>query len=251
MEIVTGYRGEAHITADDQQALNAGITGDCVLAVGKEMSASLTTSNNLRILDGTAVMGGVEFRILPGSYDDVTIPSGEQGLNRLDLVCAHYEKASGTGIESMSWVVRQGTGVSGTPVRPAYTQGNPYAGDTAADFPMYEISLTGLNATVTPLFSVVAPLSEITEKLAGLPRAIRMASSVINGTAANDVTLWTIPAQYDVNKITVDATNGDYNANSVQMISTYIDSNRRIHARINANRVVGWFRYNYIVWYWG
>ena len=49
MEIVTGYRGEAHITADDQQALNAGITGECVLAVGKEMSASLTTSNNLRI----------------------------------------------------------------------------------------------------------------------------------------------------------------------------------------------------------
>ena len=39
MEIVTGYRGEAHITSDDQQAMNYGITGDCVLAVGKEMAA--------------------------------------------------------------------------------------------------------------------------------------------------------------------------------------------------------------------
>ena len=105
MQIVTGYRGEPHITSDDKQALNAGVIGDSILPIGQCLRAEMVTANTLRIYDGTAVMGGVEFRVLPGTYDDVPIDNGAQGMNRIDLVCAHYQKNGSTGVESMTWAV--------------------------------------------------------------------------------------------------------------------------------------------------
>ena len=76
MRIVTGYRGEPHLVSDDLQAFNKGAIGDAILPIGQRLHAELTTSNNLRIYDGTAIMGGVEFRVEPGTYDDVSIDNG-------------------------------------------------------------------------------------------------------------------------------------------------------------------------------
>lgn len=251
MRIVTGYRGEPHIVSDDLQALNKGTIGDVILSIGQRLHAELTTSNNLRIYNGTAIMGGVEFRVEPGTYDDVSIDSGGQGENRIDLVCARYQKDGSTGVESMSWAVVKGTPSSGTPTAPTYTTGDIVAGATDVYFPMYKVTLTGLNPVVEELCSVLTAAADNQETIASLPQAIRKSTYVVNGTTSDDITLWTVPNGYDLEKMVVTATNPYYAVNNALPIATYIDSNRRVHVKMNVSRVTGYCRINYVVWYWG
>lgn len=251
MEIVTGYRGEAHISSDDKQALNAGVIGDVILPIGRQLEAELHDVNTLRIYDGTAVMGGVEFRVLPNTHDDVAIASGEQNKNRIDLVCARYQKNGSTGVESMSWAVVKGTATSGTPVQPTYKTGDIVAGATDVYFPMYRIRLTGLNATAEALCGVLKTAVDVQAAVAELPRCLIKSSVVVNSTTLDDITLWTVPSDIDLNQIAVTVTNPYYNVNNALPIATYIDNKNRLHAKMNVSRVVGFCRVNFIVWYWG
>ena len=251
MEIVTGYRGEAHITSDDHQALNQGVIGNIILPIGMRLQAELVTANTLRIYDGTAVMGGVEFRVMPGTYDEVTIDNGEQDTNRIDLVCARYQKNGSTGVESMSWAVVKGTPTSGTPTTPSYPMGDIVSGATDVYFPLYRVTLTGLNAAVKSLCSTLTTMTEHQQAFEKLPKVIKMSSVVVNSTAKDYVPLWTIPAEYDLEKVVVNVTNPYYKVNAVVPIGTYIDGNRKAHAKVNVSRISGYCRFNYIIWYWG
>lgn len=251
MEIVTGYRGEAHITSDDQQALNKGVIGDAILPIGDCLHGHMETANILRISSGTAVMGGVEFRVLPGTYDDVSIDNGSQDMNRIDLVCARYQKDGSTGVESMSWAVVKGTPSSGTPAQPSYTTGDIVAGATDVYFPMYRVRLTGLSAEVENLYEQIKSVADLQASVKSLPSALIMSSVVVNGTSADNITLWTVPAGVDLNKVVVSVTNPYYNTNNALPIATYIDNDRRVRAKMNVSRVAGYCRVNFIVWYWG
>ena len=251
MRIVTGYRGEPHLVSDDLQAFNKGAIGDAILPIGQRLHAELTTSNNLRIYDGTAVMGGVEFRVESGTYDDVSIDNGTQGMNRTDLVCARYQKDGSTGVESMSWAVLKGTPTSGTPQWPTVPTGDIIEGATDVYFPMFRVSLAGLTPAVEELCSVLTAAADNQATITSLPRAIQKSSMVVNGTSSDDVTLWTVPAGYNLEKVTVTVTNPYYAVNPALPIATYIDANRRVHAKLNVSRVSGYCRFNYIVWYWG
>ena len=203
MQIVTGYIGEPHITSDDQQALNKGVIGDAILPIG-------------------------EFRVEPGTYDDVAIDNGTQGMNRIDLVCARYQKDGSTGVESMSWAVVKGTSSSGTPSAPSYTTGDIIEGATDVYFPMYRVRLTGLAAEVTELCSVLTAAADNQATIASLPRALIKSSVVVISTASDDITLWTVPSGYDTTKIVVTVTNTDYATNKALPIATYIDPRNRI-----------------------
>ena len=251
MRIVTGYRGEPHLVSDDLQAFNKGAIGDAILPIGQRLHAELTTSNNLRIYDGTAVMGGVEFRVESGTYDDVSIDNGTQGMNRTDLVCARYQKDGSTGVESMSWAVLKGTPTSDTPQWPTVPTGDIIAGATDVYFPMFRVSLAGLTPAVEELCSVLTAAADNQATITSLPRAIQKSSMVVNGTSSDDVTLWTVPSGYNLEKVTVMVTNPYYAVNPALPIATYIDANRRVHAKLNVSRVSGFCRFNYIVWYWG
>ena len=251
MRIVTGYRGEPHVVSDDAQALNKGAFGDIILPIGNCLHATMETANTLRIQDGTAIMGGVEFRVEPGAYDDVTIDNGSQGMNRIDLVCARYQKDGSTGVESMSWAVVKGTSSSGTPSAPSYTTGDIIEGATDVYFPMYRVRLTGLAAEVTELCSILTAAADNQATIASLPRALIKSSVVVISTASDDITLWTVPSGYDTTKIVVTVTNTDYATNKALPIATYIDGNRRIHAKMNVSKVIGYCRVSFVVWYWG
>ena len=54
MELVTGYRGADHVTAEQLGALQAGFAGyeHCVLHVGRKLEAEVVTANKVRIFDG-------------------------------------------------------------------------------------------------------------------------------------------------------------------------------------------------------
>ena len=150
LDLVTGYKGAAHITAEDIGAFNAGIIGesDYVLNSGNKLSASLTSNNTVRILDGDFVIHGRHVTLRKGTYEDVTIENGESGMNRKDLIVARYTKDSNTGVEDVVFSVIKGAPTSGTAVVPEHTSGDILSGDcTLHEMPLYRIDLEGLTAS--------------------------------------------------------------------------------------------------------
>ena len=160
MKIVTGYVGEKHITSNDDQGLLQGIfgTGNYILPVRGRFAATLISSNELQISDGEGVLQGVHFRVAPGTSDSVTIENGVQGMQRIDLICARYEKDTESGVESMSWINHKGTAAASNPAQPSYTAGDLLAGDTLAEFPVYAVRLNGITVqSVTQLATILSP----------------------------------------------------------------------------------------------
>ena len=166
MKIVTGYRGEVHITPNDDQGRNQGTFGTegYVLNVGNKFAATLQSSNALRIADGEGVFQGVHFRVEPGTYDTVTIENGTQSMQRIDLVVMRYTKNASTSVESCALVVIKGTPIGGTPAVPAYNSGNILSGALIADMPLYQVRLNGITVqSVTPVFDVLSSMRELQE----------------------------------------------------------------------------------------
>lgn len=164
MNIITGYRGEPHITSSQDRAGNQGSygTGSYVLDVGNKLAATISSSTQVRIADGAICHQGCLANIDAGTYDAVSINNGAQGVNRIDLIVARYTKDSVTGVESIDLVVIQGSSVSGTPTPPSYRTGNIQNGDSPVDMPLYQVRLTGVTlSSVTAVFSTVKNQAEL------------------------------------------------------------------------------------------
>ena len=148
MHLVTGYAGQEHITALDQGAFNAALigTGQFVLDKGNVLKAQIISNNLIRVLDGELMMQGRFVRLDPGTYVDLAIENGAQGVKRNDLIVARYTKNMANGVESVDLVVIKGTATSGNPSDPAYTTGDITNGaSNQHDFPLWRIPLNGLN----------------------------------------------------------------------------------------------------------
>lgn len=149
LDLVTGYKGEAHITAENVGAFNAGVfgSGEYVLNSGNKLAASLTSNNTVKILDGDLVMHGRHITLKKGTFEEVTIENGVSGENRNDLIVARYTKDSNTGVENVSFAVIKGASTAGVATDPEYTTGDILSGDcTLHEMPLYRVTLTGLTA---------------------------------------------------------------------------------------------------------
>lgn len=215
MKIITGYKGEAHITSNEIQGENQGIfgTGSYVMNVGNKFSPTLISANELQISDGEGVIQGVHFRVDPGTYDSVTIENGAQGMNRKDLVVCRYTKDAETGVEQTEWVVKKGTATSGTATRPSATSGNIRTGSTLAEMAMFEIVLSGINVTaVNPLFSVLKSMKELMDLENELNTKNSVSISIPSGVTVNTYVLIKagVVAQLKMNISSAQLTSNDY-----------------------------------------
>ncbi len=170
MNLVTGYRGAAHVTADDHGSLYAGIFGEgnYVLDRGEKLAATAVSGNKINIADGDLIMQGRHGRIAPGAVVSVTIQNGSQGVKRHDLIVARYTRNASTSLEDLSLVVIKGTAVTGTPADPAYTAGDILNEQAeTADFPLYRVVLNGINIEkIERIFELVSvPLLDEAGKL--------------------------------------------------------------------------------------
>ncbi len=170
--IVTGLKGQEHVTSADDGAFNAGIvgTGKYVMKTAEQFAAEIVSNNIVRIKSGDLVNQGRHIRIEVNDYEDMTIENGAQSVKRNDLIVMRYKKDTSTTIEleSAELVVIKGT-AGATATDPTYTSGDILAGATQDDFPLYRVSLNGLNIEkVTPLFSTVPNLNELNTKLNNL-----------------------------------------------------------------------------------
>ncbi|MCI6394737.1 MAG: hypothetical protein MR851_00460, partial [[Clostridium] scindens] len=174
LKIVDGLREKPHVTSNDHFGRNEGIVGisDYVLNVGRMFETELISSNELRIYDGEGMIQGCHWRILPGTYETVTLSNGTQGKKRIDYVVARYEKNS-VGYEDIGISVKEGEATSGNPKPPAYITGDIRAGDTIREMVLAEIEYEGINVVeVTPKFEVLMTMAELQEKTDELNRKL-------------------------------------------------------------------------------
>lgn len=159
----TGY----DVTAESDGALYASLLGlgSYVTKRGNQFEAEIQSNNAIKIDDGDAVLNGRHFIIHADDTEIVTINSGTTGYNRIDLIVIEYSKRP-DGVESGCLKVIQGTETSGTPTVPSYTDGNILTGATLKQYPLYKVTIEGINITdVSPMFNTIDTIQDIFDTL--------------------------------------------------------------------------------------
>ncbi len=149
MELVTGRQGKPHITSQQDRQKHQGIFGDgaYILNTGSMLEPEIQSSNKIHIKDGALMFQGALFTVKVGTYDEVTINNGNQGMKRKDLIVARYTYNSSDNIEAGEWAVIQGTPAANNPVVPDATSGDIQAGDAVVECPVFVVNLDGINVT--------------------------------------------------------------------------------------------------------
>ena len=171
VELVDGFQGKPHVTADDVGGFKAGVVGsaDYVLNTGKKLEATVISNNKIRIAEGEVVMQGRHWRVKPGTYEDLTIDNGTQGMNRKDAIVARYTKESSSGIENVEIVVLKGTPVADTPTAPVPTKGDIRSGALVHEMLLYIVEIKRLNVeSVTKEFNIIMSVSMINKSLSDI-----------------------------------------------------------------------------------
>ena len=168
MDIITGYTGSPHVTAEQDRDVNIGIFGaeSYVLRTGSQLKAEVSSNNEIKVRDGVIMHQGCAASIKKNTYDSLTIANGSQGMKRVDLIVARYSRDQNTKEESLVLKVIQGTPKESGPAVPGYTTGDIQAGDLIADMPLYQVTLNGLNITeVKQLFATQDSIAGLSSNL--------------------------------------------------------------------------------------
>lgn len=171
MEIITGYRGKPHVAPEQDRDVNIGVVGEgsYVLQTGMQLAAEVSSNNEIKIRDGVLMHQGCTASIKKNTYDVLVIINGSQGMKRIDLIVARYEKNQDNRTESLDLKVIQGTPAESNPAVPEYTEGDIQAGDYVADMPMYQVIIDGLNITeVKKVFEVAPDIGALKKEIAEL-----------------------------------------------------------------------------------
>lgn len=178
MNIITGYRGEPHVTSQQLRDTNIGTFGGgaYILDVGSQMAATVISANEVQIADGLLVAEGCTAEVARGTTESMTIENGSQGMLRTDLIVARYTKASGTAVEDMELAVIKGTPAASNPATPSYNSGTIANGDSPVDFPLYVVNINGISITsverLADVVSINGKFDDIEERLDGVGTSI-------------------------------------------------------------------------------
>lgn len=144
VELVTGYKGKDHVTAEQWADFNRGIFGDAaILPVGSKMEIAIQTANQITIKDGVAVIDGRQIYIGYGESENIAIQSGTQGMARRDIVVLEYTRNEDTGVEEVHFKVVTGTPTSGSTEDPAINNMDIRTGVSVSQKPFCRVRLNG------------------------------------------------------------------------------------------------------------
>jgi hypothetical protein len=193
MDIITGYTGSPHVTAEQDRDINIGIFGNesYVLQTGSQLTAEVSSNNEIKVRDGVIMHQGCAASIKKNTYDSLTITNGSQGMKRVDLIVARYGRDPSTNEESLTLKVIQGTPSENSPTVPGYTTGDIQSGDLVADMPLYQVILNGLNITeVKKLFSVQGSIAELSSNLAKTNTVLENGKPIFIDSTAQGTVNW-------------------------------------------------------------
>lgn len=234
LELVTGYWGQEHVTAEQDADLNAGVVGGgiYVLPIGEKMRAEAVTSNKVRIFDGLFLGYGRQAVIEEGAYDDVKIDNGTAGLLRNDMIIVKYAKDEVTGVEGVSFGVLKGQ-TGATAVDPVPNNQDIRSGTFESEMPLYRVKLNGLAIeAIQPLFAVPKSIAALTTALDDLNRNLQVSQTSL--TSAN-------AAYFDGNCLAFRLSGGAY------LIKAHIIIKAAIVSGQNSDAFLGFpFKWKYI-----
>ena len=182
MKIVSGRTGSPHVTSQQFRQMLEGIIGQgsYIITSGENLKPELSSNNLLKIRSGMMAHHGCISCVDIGTYDEVTLTNGSQGMKRIDLIVNRYTRNAETEVENCSWKVIQGKPVASNPAVPAYTSGNLQNGDTDDECPVFEVHFDGINVTeVKSLLSVTDGLSGLSRKLTNTNTNLAKANTVL------------------------------------------------------------------------
>lgn len=182
MKIVSGRTGSPHVTSQQFRQMLEGIIGQgsYIITSGENLKPELSSNNLLKIRSGMMAHHGCISCVDIGTYDEVTLTNGSQGMKRIDLIVNRYTRNAETEVENCSWKVIQGKPVASNPTVPAYTSGNLQNGDLVDECPAFEVHYDGINVTeVKSLLSVTDGLSRLSSKLGNVKADLTKANNNI------------------------------------------------------------------------
>ena len=188
MKIVSGRTGSPHVTSQQFRQMLEGIIGQgsYIITSGENLKPELSSNNLLKIRSGMMAHHGCISCVDIGTYDEVTLTNGSQGMKRIDLIVNRYTRNAETEVENCSWKVIQGKPVASNPAVPAYTSGNLQNGDLVDECPAFEVHYDGINVTeVKSLLSVTDGLSGLSSKLTKANTKISALSTELATTNTN------------------------------------------------------------------
>ena len=173
MEIVSGRVGRPHVTSQQFRQIIEGIVGDgsCILPSGENLEPELVSNNSLKIRSGMMCHHGNVSSVKIGTYDEVELTNGSQGMKRIDLVVNRYTRNEEDNTEKNEWIVIMGTPAESNPTVPEYTKGNLQEGDLVDDCPAFEVHFDGINITeVTKMLEISQTNKDLSNKIANIPQ---------------------------------------------------------------------------------
>ncbi len=166
--IITGHTGTPHISADDVGALLQRIIGnnDYLLTDNPNAVTAVLLGNNIvQLPDAEVVLQGTHIRIQ--STDTVTVPQGQNGMKRIDLIVCRYSKDD-NGVESAFVDIVQGTPAASDPVAPVVAQGDIRNGATLHEMPLFKVELEGVTIErIVSVFNTITSLKTAFTALSG------------------------------------------------------------------------------------
>lgn len=181
MEIVSGRVGRPHVTSQQFRQIIEGIVGDgsCILPSGENLEPELVSNNSLKIRSGMMCHHGNVSSVKIGTYDEVELTNGSQGMKRIDLVVNRYTRNEEDNTEKNEWIVIMGTPAESNPTVPEYTKGNLQEGDLVDDCPAFEVHFDGINIVeVTKKLEIAKTNKDLADKLTELNKNIACSPSV-------------------------------------------------------------------------
>lgn len=199
MKIVSGRTGSPHVTSQQFRQMLEGIIGQgsYIVTSGENLKPELSSNNTLKIRSGMMCHHGCVSSVDIGTYDEVTLTNGSQGMKRIDLIVNRHTRNAETEIENCEWKVIMGTPAASNPIVPGYTAGNLQNGDTVDECPVFQVSYDGINVTaVKSLLETVGSLTELNSKMEKTELTNERIIGKVNGkklyekiVLVNDITL--------------------------------------------------------------
>ena len=146
--IYTPSTAAPHIYAEDDAQVYRAIFGKSGITEGDNMLAcSLIDNNTVRLSSGTFVNQGYLVCVPGGSYEDLNVESGTQGLYRTDLVIAEFVRGGGDTADTHVFKVVKGTAAaaSGAAAAPTLTKEDLSSGGNKRQEALYQINIDGLS----------------------------------------------------------------------------------------------------------
>lgn len=263
MEIVSGLGEKPHVASQQFRQILEGTIGQesYIVTSGENLEPELAANNLLKIRSGMMSHHGNVSSVNIGTYDEVELTNGSQGMKRIDLVVNRYTRNAETNIEKNEWVVIMGTPVASNPVAPAYTVGNLQKGDLVDDCPVFELHYDGINVTeVKKMLSVLPNVAELNSNILKSLMPYKVGYKVLAIPGATETSVRVLSVS-EINKLfgVTDASRG----NTMAMFANGNGDNQTVHVEGATFKDDYWFavmgsgvlkqdiQINYVVWYFG